>query len=78
MPDQSGEGKVDIETFEKEISATIDKLEAKLTKEMVSSLNIEETVESMTDFGEQKEHLTKTPLSYTMLREMIENLMSEE
>ena len=27
---------------------------------------------------EQKEHLTKTPLSYTMLREMIENLMGEE
>ena len=66
--------------FEKKIDNIMGTLEKKVTKQMVDSLDVEETVQSMAgeDKKEQKEHLTISHGSYNMLVEMVENLMSEE
>jgi hypothetical protein len=58
----------------------MDTLEKKLTHQMVNSLDVEETVQSMAgkEKREQKEHLTNTRLSYIMLSEMINELTSDE
>ena len=66
--------------FEKKIDNIMGTLEKKVTQQMVDSLDVEETVQSMTgeDKKEQKESLTIERSSYNMLVEMIENLMSEE
>ena len=66
--------------LEKKIDNIMDTLEKKLTHQMVNSLDVEETVQSMAgkEKREQKEHLTNTRLSYIMLSEMINELTSDE
>lgn len=75
-----GEDVPGLDEFGKKIDNIIDNLEQKLTQQMVNSLNVEETVQSMTgDQPEaQNEHLTNNELSYKMLYEMVENLMSKK